>query len=415
MKTPGEESHTTDVAAKEQDGKSVPAIDLEHQCQDAVGEQPLNENIFFSRFASMLPTGLAILDHNAEAIFVNPQFHELTVHKDDDKSFKAWPLTIHSDDYEHVMDAYRDAFHNQQPLRIEFRAQGTTEQWRLLLLSPLKGDDLRHAELKEYGGFICAIIDITSNKMAELAQEKAAKEAREGKEHLERFIDMISHEVRNPLSAVLHSAEDIQEALGRPTLSDEARGHISEAAEVVKLCVAHQKAIVDDVLAFSKLGASMLKLAPKAVRPKSQLVNTMKMYQPELRKHSIDFALQVDHSYGDNDIDWVLADLVRMSQVLVNLITNAIKFTATKDGKKQIRITIGASNTRPVSYPPNVIFFSTDERDFGQDSTTTEAWGNGEALYIMVAVGTWILDLCCNHETTRLTHRCGSRHRHRHQ
>jgi signal transduction histidine kinase len=93
--------------------------------------------------------------------------------------------------------------------------------------------------------------------------------------------------------------------------------------------------------------------------------------------------------------------------VLVNLITNAIKFTAKKDGERSISVSMGASTERPTSYPPNVIFFGQDQvgydaedyvdmndkfadvsikEQFHIDSTISSDWGTGTPLYLMVAV-----------------------------
>ena len=174
---------------------------------------PLDEHPFFHRFAEMIPTGLAILDHNARAVFVNQHFYQLTTHWGEDQSFKSWPQSIHPDDYERVMGAYQRAFHGQKELRAEFRALGSDHPWRLLLLTPLGDENLRHVSLGEYGGFICSVVDITSEKSAENDQRVAAEEANERKQQQERFIDMISHEIRNPLSAMVHCVEDINDAL----------------------------------------------------------------------------------------------------------------------------------------------------------------------------------------------------------
>lgn len=72
-------------------------------------------------------------------------------------------------------------------------------------------------------------------------------------------------EIRNPLSAVLHCAENILEAVhnGEAKSDNIAVDEIVEATNTISLCVAHQKNLVDDVLSFSKLDASMLSLAPK--------------------------------------------------------------------------------------------------------------------------------------------------------
>lgn len=94
----------------------------------------------------------------------------------------------------------------------------------------------------------------------------------------------------------------------------------------------------------------------------------------------------MDVSFDEFGIDYVVADLNRMKQVLVNLITNAIKFTAKKDGERSITVSMGCSLERPTSYPPNVVFFSLDKDAFHIDSTMTSEWGNGSTMYLMVAV-----------------------------
>lgn len=345
---------------------------------------PLDEHPFFHRFAEMLPSGLAILDHQAQAVFVNQHFYQLTTHQGDDRSFKSWPQSIHPDDYHRVMNAYQDAFTSQKQLRTEFRAQGKDFPWRLLLLTPLGDENLQHVSLREYGGFICSIVDISSEKSAELAERKDAKDARERKEQQERFIDMISHEIRNPLSAVLHCAEDIEEAIQDENRVDVAM--IKESVETINLCIQHQQTIVNDVLSFSKLDASMLSLGPKPCLPSQHFANSLKMFQPEFRKQNMEFGYRVDQSYLDHNIQWAMADVARIGQVLINLVSNAIKFTVRSKGEKQVIVSIGASDTRPSSYPPNVVFFSSEDTAYRMDATNSSEWGSGEPMYILVAV-----------------------------
>lgn len=65
------------------------------------------------------------------------------------------------------------------------------------------------------------------------------------------------------------------------------------------------------------------------------------MFQPEFKKQKIKFEFKLDYSYRDVHVGWVKADLVRISQILVNLITNSIKFTAKKQGKREISVALG--------------------------------------------------------------------------
>jgi signal transduction histidine kinase len=106
--------------------------------------------------------------------------------------------------------------------------------------------------------------------------------------HQERFIDMISHEIRNPLSAVLHCSEEILEALKTcldeigalssvlppETVYFETTSNLNvrvknalEASNTIMYCVQHQKQIVDDVLTLSKLDADLLVVSPVPVEP----------------------------------------------------------------------------------------------------------------------------------------------------
>lgn len=85
----------------------------------------------------------------------------------------------------------------------------------------------------------------------------------------------------------------------------------------------------------------MLSLNPKDSQPNRQLCETLKMFQPEFKKQQIRFDFKLDYSYRDVKVGWVKADLVRISQILVNLITNSIKFTSKKQGKREISVALG--------------------------------------------------------------------------
>lgn len=127
----------------------------------------------------------------------------------------------------------------------------------------------------------------------------------------------MSHEIRNPLSAVLHLAEEVKEIARELTTTSEAQDKIAEiidAADTILLCVSHQNTLVDDILSFSKLDSMMLSLVPREVRPKWEFSNALKVFHSELKAKEIKFHYAMDVSYDETEVDYVVADLNRMKQ-----------------------------------------------------------------------------------------------------
>lgn len=289
------------------------------------------------------------------------------------------------------MSEYREAFRERRDVKVDFRCvsgdegerndpdQPENDEWRMFLLRPLNST--------RNSGYICAVVDITELKTAELAQERTAIDAKDRKQQQERFIDMVSHEIRNPLSAVLHLAEEIKEtskAMKGGGPRPEQIAEIIDAAETILVCVSHQSVLVDDILNFSKLDSAMMSLAPSVSQPKWVLSKQLKVFQAELKNNRIGFEYALDVTFGENGVDWVVADLTRIKQVLVNLMTNAIKFTSKTNGERRITVAVGSSIDRPKSYPPDVVFF--DDYKEERDQTRTPEWGDGPPLYLMIAV-----------------------------
>lgn len=149
----------------------------------------------------------------------------------------------------------------------------------------------------------------------------------------ERFMDITSHEMRNPLSAILQSADGIVssmlelESSNSKNLPSDILQSTLEAAQTVMLCAQHQARIINDVLTLSKLDSAMVQIAPVAVQPDAVVQATLSMFSRELASLDIGLDFQLANTYKERKIDWVLLDPSRLTQVFINLMTNAIKFT----------------------------------------------------------------------------------------
>lgn len=82
-----------------------------------------------------------------------------------------------------------------------------------------------------------------------------------------------------------------------------------------------------------------------------------------------------------------MADLSRIGQVLINLISNAIKFITHDEANRKITCKVSAAKERPKSYPPDIVFFDSEsDSRCALDATDRPEWGIGDTIFIMVAI-----------------------------
>ena len=145
------------------------------------------------------------------------------------------------------------------------------------------------------------------------------------------YVRQVSHEMRNPLSAILQLADGILGSLdasspsGNVSVPADTINMMIDAAQTITLCAQHQKCIVDDILTLSKLDSSLLVITPDRVHPPTLIGKALKMYDAELERAGIEARLEIQQSYHDAQLDYVMLDQSRVLQVVINLLTNSIK------------------------------------------------------------------------------------------
>jgi CheY-like chemotaxis protein len=142
--------------------------------------------------------------------------------------------------------------------------------------------------------------------------------------------------------------------------------------------------IVDDILTLSKLDSALLVVTPVEVYPVEVVQRALKMFEGELETNDISMQFQIEQSYLDLQVGRVKLDPSRLLQVLINLTTNAIKFSAGAE-KRAITVSIGASSERPGGTESGVTYFPS--RSKTKDVTTDDTeWGTGDNIFLLFAV-----------------------------
>ena len=163
--------------------------------------------------------------------------------------------------------------------------------------------------------------DITAHKAAQEAAQAASKAK-------SSFLARMSHEIRTPLNAIVGMAEVTKASIG-----DTAKT-ISSVGQII-ISSHHLLRLINDVLDMSKIEAGNLEVLSQPFSLQEALEETLTIVSPRCEEKSITFVHTV-HQLPDVV---VMGDKLRLNQVLINLLSNATKFTE-ENGRIDLLITV---------------------------------------------------------------------------
>jgi signal transduction histidine kinase len=158
--------------------------------------------------------------------------------------------------------------------------------------------------------------DITPRKQAEDDLRRAKEAAEAASQAKSEFLANISHEFRTPMNGILGMTELI--------LDTEINPEQREYLEMVKTSADSLLHLLSDILDFSKVEAGKLELVDHEFALAPSLAETLQVMRFRAQQKGIELLWRVDPNVPER----VIGDATRLRQVLVNLVGNAIKFTA---------------------------------------------------------------------------------------
>ncbi len=269
--------------------------------------------------------------------YFNQRWFELTGTSRAVGGHQQWLTTLHDDDRERVLAAWRTAVQNGTPYEMECRywvpSEGTY-RWYLSRALPVRDEQ---GKLVRWVG---TSTDIDQQKRLEAEREQLLGAERAARNELLRaaqlkdeFLATLSHELRTPLNAILGWAQILN---GRAVSGPE----LYRGLEVIERNARAQARLISDLMDVNRIVSGRLRLDVKPLDPVQVIGAAVESLAPAAEEKQLVFEVELPE-HGP-----VLSgDPGRLEQVAWNLISNAIKFTP-PGGRVSVRLEQGVQHVR---------------------------------------------------------------------
>ena len=214
---------------------------------------------------------------------------------------------LHPDDQERMLAAMATLQDGRLiPFRARYRCKDGSYVWLEWVITPEPSQGLAY----------CVGRDVTARIMAELDREAAREAAEAASRAKSEFLANTSHEIRTPLTAILGYTDML---LDRDITSVERVAHV----DAIRRNGEHLLAVMNDILDLSKIEAGKMTLEQVECSPIVLVSEVAEFMRPRAVAKGLAF-----------DLDWrgplperITTDTTRLRQILLNLVSNAVKFT----------------------------------------------------------------------------------------
>jgi len=269
--------------------------------------------------------GLLEVDLNEKIVYLNNSFSNLSGYK---------PNEIINKDATEVF--LIDKKNTVTRSKTDIRKKGISDSYEVLV--KIKNDEYRWwlisgaPNYNDEGDIIGSIgihLDITNQKKLEYNLEKAAKEAHNSAKAKEAFLTNMSHEIRTPLNGIIGMIRELKKT--KTTTQQK------EIISIANKASNHLLTIINNILDISKIESGEVKidLTPFSIR--NTINNVIEIVSNSAKEKNISIELKIDKQIKNIHI----GDSSRLSQILLNIIGNAIKFSQ----NKPLKINVTPYNT----------------------------------------------------------------------
>ncbi|ASO07582.1 PAS domain-containing hybrid sensor histidine kinase/response regulator [Arenibacter algicola] len=275
-----------------------------------------------SKVAGNIKDVIFEMDLNGNWSYLNPAWRKLTGYKVKDclgKPYYQFLKDEQGNDLKNLIDLRTPNF---KTISKSFKSQIITgeHKWLDFSLKVIMSED------GNIEGYIGAIVDISKIKETELALIEAKEKESMANKTKDEFLTTMSHEIRTPLNAVI--------GISHLLLLENPKPEQLENLSTLKHSSEHLLCLVNDILDFNKIASGQLELEERDFSLNQVLNGLGSIFHNTAKEKDIRLLIKKDTSIPKTFI----GDSTRLSQILTNLVSNAIKFT--EEGKVKVDIEV---------------------------------------------------------------------------
>ncbi|MET4700587.1 signal transduction histidine kinase [Constrictibacter sp. MBR-5] len=301
------------------------------ELRPAAPSAPRADPEILAEILDSIDASLVVYDAEERYVFGNRRFHELYPNHPPEEELAGLKFeemirrTIAARIYVE-QQAYQDPAGFTARRLAEFRAPNDRPSERRL---PSGEWHLLRRMKTPSGMQVTLRVDISEQKRLQQELSETSERLRLVSEAKSAFLANMSHELRTPLNAIIGFADMMRQQVFGPL---GAAPYVDYADDILR-SGEHLLALINDLLDFSKVEAGALKLHPEPVDLRRFLSDELRMFGPEARRR----ALSVSWECPD-DAPALKADPRALRQMLMNLVSNALKFTAAGTIRARVRV-----------------------------------------------------------------------------
>jgi PAS domain S-box-containing protein len=268
-----------------------------------------------------LPIGVFVTDAGGNCTYTNHTWQKIYGLSFAESLGAGWSSQLHPDDREAVFSNWLACTNNKENFSMEFRVLRKDGSTRYV---HAQARETHRSQFME-SGFVGSVEDITERKMMLEELQKAVVQANAATRAKSEFLANMSHEIRTPMNAII--------GLARLCLGTELNAKQRDYIEKVFYSGQSLLGIINDILDFSKIEAGKLEMENIPFYLQEVLSRTQSMMEPKAEEKGLLLNIEFASIPGR-----LVGDPLRLNQVLLNLVSNAIKFTA--QGKVSIKVNL---------------------------------------------------------------------------